>query len=195
MNTANSLTVLRLLLVPAFGYFLYMENYSLAVFLFLVAGFTDILDGHIARKYNMVTVFGKTADPIADKLMLITALILLSTQNIIVSPVAIIVVVKEVLMGIGMITLKKKNIVISASWYGKLATVIFYFAITASILVKRVEYLESSIVGLVSDISIFIAVLSTIFAFFMYCTKYYKITRKCHKEGSYVTNLRDDVHV
>jgi cardiolipin synthase len=94
LNVANALTVFRLLLVPVFGYFLYIENYPLAVLLFLCSGLTDILDGYIARKYKTVTAFGKLADPIADKIMLITALILLSTQNIIIFPVTIIVVVK-----------------------------------------------------------------------------------------------------
>jgi cardiolipin synthase len=178
LNAANVLTVFRLLLVPVFGYFLHMENYQLAVFLFLFSGLTDILDGYIARKYKMVTAFGKLADPIADKLMLITALILLSSQNIIFSPVTIIVAVKETLMGIGMIILKKRNIMISASWYGKLATVIFYFAITSFILVRRADFFKNSTTDLLINVLVIIAVLATLFAFFMYSLKYYKIIKK-----------------
>jgi cardiolipin synthase len=178
LNAANVLTVFRLLLVPVFGYFLHMENYQLAVFLFLFSGLTDILDGYIARKYKMVTAFGKLADPIADKLMLITALILLSSKNIIFSPVTIIVAVKETLMGIGMIILKKRNIMISASWYGKLATVIFYFAITSFILVRRADFFKNSTTDLLINVLVIIAVLATLFAFFMYSLKYYKIIKK-----------------
>jgi cardiolipin synthase len=178
LNAANVLTVFRLLLVPVFGYFLHMENYQLAVFLFLFSGLTDILDGYIARKYKMVTAFGKLADPIADKLMLITALILLSSKNIISSPVTIIVAVKETLMGIGMIILKKRNIMISASWYGKLATVIFYFAITSFILVRRADFFKNSTTDLLINVLVIIAVLATLFAFFMYSLKYYKIIKK-----------------
>jgi cardiolipin synthase len=178
LNAANVLTVFRLLLVPVFGYFLHMENYQLAVFLFLFSGLTDILDGYIARKYKMVTAFGKLADPIADKLMLITALILLSSQNIIFSPVTIIVAVKETLMGIGMIILKKRNIMISASWYGKLATVIFYFAITSFILVRRADFFKNSTTDLLINVLVIIVVLATLFAFFMYSLKYYKIIKK-----------------
>lgn len=178
MNIPNTLTVIRLLLIPVFGYFLFIQNYRLAILLFLISGLTDILDGYIARKYEMITSFGKLTDPIADKLMLITALILLSSQNIILSPVAIIVVAKELLMGIGMMILKKKNIVVSASWYGKLSTVLFYIAIISSIIVKKMEFFKNSTTDLLANIFIVIAVLLTLFAFLMYFMTYGKIIKR-----------------
>jgi len=84
-----------LFFIPFFGYYLYNERYTVAVILFLLAGVTDVLDGIIARKFNMVTSFGKLADPLADKLMQLTALTILTIQDIIPLPVLIIVVAKS----------------------------------------------------------------------------------------------------
>ncbi|WP_313561947.1 CDP-alcohol phosphatidyltransferase family protein, partial [Ruminiclostridium cellobioparum] len=68
-NIPNLLTLIRLLIVPVLGYFLYFEHYIPAMILFAFGGFTDVLDGYIARKYNLITKWGKVFDPLADKLM------------------------------------------------------------------------------------------------------------------------------
>lgn len=165
MNIPNILTAIRLLLIPVFGYYLYYEQYVIAVTLFILGGITDVLDGYIARKYNMITSFGKVADPIADKLMQVTALVLLTIQNVIPIVILIIVVAKEAFMIVGGILLyKKDNFVVSANWYGKLATVVFYLAIVLSIF--KVPY---------SIVFVYFAVLVTLFAFFMYSISYRKI--------------------
>lgn len=169
MNIPNILTIMRFLLIPFFAYFLYAQQYCVSIFLFLLGGLTDILDGYIARKFDLITSWGKLADPLADKLMQITALTLLTMQNKIPLFVLLIVIVKETFMGIGGVLLyKQKNYVVSANWYGKLATVVFYFAIVMSLF--KVPY---------NDILIFIAVIMTLFAFFMYLNNYIKI-RKLH---------------
>jgi cardiolipin synthase len=96
----------------------------------VLGGITDVLDGYIARKFNLITSFGKLADPLADKMMQITALVLLTMQQKIPAVILIIVIAKEAFMGAGSILLyKKENFVVSANWYGKLATVIFFVAI------------------------------------------------------------------
>ena len=78
MNLPNKLTVLRLILVPFYVFFLLMpiipHHYLIALVIFAVASYTDHLDGKIARKYNMITDFGKFADPLADKVMIVSAL-------------------------------------------------------------------------------------------------------------------------
>ncbi|HOA55264.1 MAG TPA: CDP-alcohol phosphatidyltransferase family protein, partial [Clostridiales bacterium] len=66
MNIPNILTILRFLLIPVFAYFLSSRNYLVAVLLFLAGGLTDVLDGYVARKYNLITSWGKIADPLAD---------------------------------------------------------------------------------------------------------------------------------
>ncbi|MBQ6856507.1 MAG: CDP-alcohol phosphatidyltransferase family protein, partial [Lachnospiraceae bacterium] len=83
MNLPNKLTILRVIMIPFFVGFLLYNNGSnllyryIATAIFLAASFTDFLDGHIARKYNLVTNFGKFMDPLADKLLVCSALICL----------------------------------------------------------------------------------------------------------------------
>lgn len=175
MNLPNLLTSLRFIIVPFFGYFLYREQYFSAVTLFIIGGITDVLDGYIARKLNMITSFGKLADPIADKFMQITALLFLTTQELIPIPVLIIVIAKEIFMGVGSILLyRKEKFIVSANWYGKMATVIFYFAIILTIVLKM-ESLKNYYTDVLINILIGVAVVSTLFAFFMYSLTFRKI--------------------
>lgn len=168
LNIPNIITSFRFILIPFFGYFLFMQQYGLAAFFFLLSGFSDILDGFLARKLNMITSWGKIADPVADKLMQITALVLLTMQLKIPPAIIIIVVAKEIFMGIGSILLyKKENFVVHANWYGKLATVIFYLAIAAIIMFDLEKPYNELVIG--------IALVSTLFAFFMYSLAYRKI--------------------
>jgi cardiolipin synthase len=170
VNIPNLLTILRFIIIPIFGYFLYIESYYIAFYLFLLGGLTDILDGFIARKFNLITSFGKLADPLADKLMQITALILLTMQQRIPSEILIIVIAKEVFMGVGSILLyKKEHFVVSANWYGKLSTVVFFLAIILTLF--DVKYGSINI----SSIAIAIALISNLFAFIMYSIAYRKI--------------------
>lgn len=167
MNIPNILTVLRFVLIPFFGYYLYYQQYHLAVVIFLLGGLTDVLDGYIARRFNLITSWGKLADPLADKLMQMTALILLTVHQSIPLYILIIVAAKEALMGLGSILLyKQDNYVVSSNWYGKTATVIFYLAIV--MVLFKVPY---------SNMFITIAVLATLFALIMYSRTYINVKK------------------
>ena len=170
LNIPNVITALRFVLVPIFGYYLFTQQFIIAGILFIVGGITDVLDGYIARRFNMITSWGKLADPLADKLMQITALIILTYLNRIPISILIVVTAKESFMALGSISLyaKEKHIV-SANWYGKLATVVFYFAVIGVILIGLEEPYSGLVVG--------IAVLPTLFAFFMYSLAYNKIKK------------------
>lgn len=175
MNIPNILTVVRFLIIPVFGYALYNEQYYISILLFTLGGITDILDGFIARRYNLVTSFGKLADPLADKLMQLTALVLLTMQRLVPIPFLVVVVAKEVFMGLGSITLyKKENVVVSANWYGKLATVVFYFVIVITILLKEFDIPNRNFY---IDVATGIAVAFALFAFVMYSLQYRKIRK------------------
>ncbi|MCX7711871.1 MAG: CDP-diacylglycerol--glycerol-3-phosphate 3-phosphatidyltransferase [Clostridia bacterium] len=175
MNIPNILTVMRFIIIPVFAYYLYMEQYYISVLLFTLGGITDILDGYIARKYNLITSFGKLADPLADKLMQLTAMVLLTMQGLMPMVFLIIVVAKEIFMVLGSISLyKKENFVVSANWYGKLATVIFYCVIVMAFLLKNFEVRHSAII---IDLATGIAVLFALYAFFMYSLEYRKIRK------------------
>lgn len=133
MNIPNALTTLRFILIPTylFVYFSKINNsFLFAMIIFFIAGATDVLDGYIARKYNMVTKWGTLLDPLADKLMILTVLFSLSYTNIIPHWVFYVVLIKEISMIIGGFTLfKKYETVVAAKYYGKAATVLFYVSI------------------------------------------------------------------
>jgi cardiolipin synthase len=142
-----------------------IENYHTSVILYVFAGLTDILDGQIARRFNIVTSFGKLADPVADKCMQISALVLLTIKNKIPPVFLIIVIAKEIFMIAGSVILyKKDNYVVSANWYGKMSTVIFFIAIIVTLF--NMPY---------NNIFVLIAVLANLFSFIMYTMEYRKI--------------------
>lgn len=178
MNIPNILTLIRFLLVPIFGYYLYNEQFAVAIVLFLSACITDILDGVIARKFNLITSFGKLADPLADKFIQLTALTILSIKNIIPLPVLIIVLAKEIFMILGSILIYKKvNFVVQANWYGKMSTVIFSFAIVMTIILHS-RILINMYNDILINIFVFVAVFSTLFSFFMYSMEFRKLTKR-----------------
>lgn len=134
MNLPNILTSIRFLLVPLFVYVFFNESQEsivYATYIFVLAGITDVLDGYLARKYNLITKWGQAMDPLADKLMLITVLICFTIKDYLPVLIIIIVGLKEILMILGGLFLyyKKDKIVVPANKFGKIATVNFYIAI------------------------------------------------------------------
>ena len=130
MNLPNKLTLLRFALVPVFMVFMYTSNpysYLIALIVFAVASFTDFLDGNIARKYNMVTDFGKFMDPLADKLLTTVALIYLCLNGMCHEVVICIVLAREfAVSGIRLIAAANPagSKVIAAGMMGKAKTVL-----------------------------------------------------------------------
>lgn len=169
MNLPNILTLFRFVLIPIFGYLMMKEGYVAAGVVFAIAGITDFLDGFIARKFKLVTDFGKIADPLADKLLQLTALTLLTYKGIIPTSFLMIVAAKEAFMGVGSILVyKKRNLVVQANWYGKLATIAFFIAILITIVLKMFfTDLETVI-----DVLVGAAIVITIFAMIMYIIEY-----------------------
>lgn len=134
MKIPNMLTLLRFALIPVFikVFFSGSPNYiTYALGIYLLAGVTDVLDGYIARKYNLITKWGQAMDPLADKLMLLTVIISFTMKGLFPIAVLIIVGLKEVMMVLGGIFLytRKGKVVIPANRYGKMATVLFYILI------------------------------------------------------------------
>ena len=129
MNLPNKLTLLRFLLVPVFMVFMYTGgtySYLIALIVFAVASFTDFLDGSIARKYNLVTDFGKFMDPLADKLLTTVALIYLCFNGMCHEIVICIVLAREfAVSGIRLVAAANPAVskVIAAGFMGKLKTV------------------------------------------------------------------------
>ena len=136
-HVPNALTILRFLFIPFIVLNIFMEEYILAFIFFTISGLTDIADGFIARKFNYISTFGKLMDPLADKLTQISALASLCITDIVPIWILVIVLFKEFFMISGASFLYGKDVVVYSKWYGKLATVLFYLAIVASLLVKQ----------------------------------------------------------
>ncbi len=142
----NILTTARLFLVPVFAYLvLGVKNLPAAAMIFVLSGLTDIVDGYIARHYNMSTNFGKVYDPFVDKLMQITALVCLSIAEILPFWLVLLVLCKEVTMIITGGILYLKKIVVSSHWYGKATTVILYTIVVVMILWQNIPTLWTTI--------------------------------------------------
>lgn len=133
MNIPNLLTILRIFLVPIYllVFFSNLENrFLLAGLVFILAGISDVLDGKIARKYNLITKLGIVLDPIADKMMMFAVLISYTIGKIISPWILIAIGIKEIVMilGGGILYLYKGKQVVPSNIYGKIATVSFYAA-------------------------------------------------------------------
>ena len=140
MNLPNKLTLLRVLLVPFFVASLLWgqgQNQMLrvvALIIFIVASLTDMLDGQIARRYHLVTNFGKFMDPLADKLLVCSALICFVELRQISAVVVIIIIAREFVISGFRLVAADAGVVIAASWWGKLKTVAQMIAVILMIM-------------------------------------------------------------
>ena len=128
MNLPNKLTILRVILIPFFVVFMLFDitgaaDTWIALVIFCVASLTDMLDGKIARKYNLVTNFGKFMDPLADKLLVCTALICLTSMNRLNVIVVLVIIAREFIISGFRLVASDNGIVIAASYWGKFKTV------------------------------------------------------------------------
>lgn len=127
MNLPNKLTILRVLMIPFFVVFLLTDlggeaGKYIALALFILASLTDLLDGKIARKYNLVTNFGKFMDPLADKLLVCAAMICLVEMQKLASWIVIIIISREFIISGFRLIASDNGVVIAASYWGKFKT-------------------------------------------------------------------------
>ena len=126
MNLPNKLTMFRVRLIPFFVVFLLVDitpvDKWIALAIFIVASLTDLLDGKIARKYNLVTNFGKFMDPLADKLLVCSALICLVALNRVPAWIVIVIIAREFIISGFRLIASDNGVVIAASYWGKFKT-------------------------------------------------------------------------
>ena len=120
MNLPNKLSVLRVLCIPAITVLLYMNDDTcriIAGVLFIIGSLTDLLDGKIARKYNLVTDFGKFIDPVADKLLVLTTLVMLIHCGLMEAWVVIIILCRELAVdGLRMVAVGQGKVIAAGPW-------------------------------------------------------------------------------
>ncbi len=163
MNLPNKLTMLRVILIPVFLLVLFLApapmNRYISVAIFIVASLTDFLDGYLARKWNLVSNFGKFMDPLADKLLVMAALVSMVQLGDLASWVVIIILAREFAIT-GFRTLAMEaNIVMAASWWGKVKTTVQMLMIILVLLdlpFAGVSIIEKLFIGL----AVFFTILS-----------------------------------
>lgn len=174
MNLPNKLTVLRICMIPFFVAALLYENGAdqmmrmIANVIFITASLTDLLDGKIARKYGLVTNFGKFMDPLADKLLVCSALICLIQLGQLPAWVVIVIISREFIISGFRLVAADNGIVIAASYWGKFKTV---FQMTAVVLL----IFNFPALSVVTDAVLWIAVILTIVSLVDYVSKNIKV--------------------
>ena len=173
MNLPNKLTIVRVCLIPFFVAALLFDhgnNYTMRIVanvLFIIASLTDLFDGKIARKYNMVTNFGKFMDPLADKLLVCSALICLIELGQLPAWVVIVIISREFIISGFRLVAADNGVVIAASYWGKFKT---FQMIAVILLIFDIPALR-----MVANITVVIAVALTIISLVDYVAKNYKI--------------------
>lgn len=174
MNTANRITLVRIAMIPLFLFFFLTDlvPYSsyIAVALFIIAAATDSVDGHVARKYNQITDFGKFIDPLADKILVVSALVGM-VQFGQISAVAVIIIIAREFMVTGLrIVAISSGQVIAAAASGKLKTVIQIVVI--AIVMAAQDFLGTvPYLGAILECLIWLMVLITVYSGVEYMVK------------------------
>lgn len=183
MNLANKLTIFRVILVPIMVIIPFFNiqgeilgipyTYWLVNFIFCIASLTDKLDGYIARSRNQITTFGKFLDPIADKILVLAAMLILVEMNKLPSWIPIIVITREfVVSGYRLVAVTKGGDVIAASFWGKLKTVTQMIAVILAFLDVNAyaAFINTQLTGfslvlnIFATVMMFISVIATIFS-------------------------------
>ena len=170
MNLPNKLTILRVIMVPFFVLFMLTDiggsaNKWIALVLFVIASLTDLLDGKIARKYNLVTNFGKFMDPLADKLLVCSAMICLIEMNKLSAWIVIVIISREFIISGFRLVASDNGVVIAASYWGKFKTV-FQMAMIIVLIADL-----GGMFAVIGDILVWIALALTVISLIDYVVK------------------------
>lgn len=170
MNLPNKITLTRVFMIPLYLIFMLVEGIPygrlIAAIVFTLAAISDAVDGYIARKQNLVTNFGKFMDPIADKLLVCSALICFVEASQMPSWIAIIIISREFIIGGFRLIASDNNVVLAASWWGKIKTNV---QIIMSILLTL--DLNYPIINVLEIISMYLALALTVISLVDYMYK------------------------
>ncbi|MCX7982106.1 MAG: CDP-diacylglycerol--glycerol-3-phosphate 3-phosphatidyltransferase [Syntrophales bacterium] len=174
INLPNAITMLRILIIPVLFFLLLSPNqfWSLVLaFIFILASLTDLLDGYLARKYHLVTTMGKFLDPIADKLVINTAMILMIPIGRIPAWVVAIIIIRDFIVdGIRTIA-TSEGVIIQASKWGKKKTLCQVFAVSALMIHYPFLGADAHVVG---TVLLFLALILSIYSGLEYLIKFLK---------------------
>ena len=154
MNLPNKLTLLRIILIPVCLLLWALGQAVAAAAVFALAAATDFLDGFIARKYHLVTVFGKFADPVADKILVLTALIFLTADGRVPAWAVCVVAARELMVDGLRLVSAGKGTVIAAGWLGKIKTNTQYACVLAAMLLEKDHWVTLALAILMSVMTV-----------------------------------------
>lgn len=167
MNLPNKLTIARVIMIPFFLVFLMTDFFEaaryVALSIFIIASLTDMLDGKIARKYNLVTNFGKFMDPLADKLLVCSAMIAFTGMGIMPAWIVIIIIAREFIISGFRLIAAEKNVVIAAGMSGKIKTTVQM--IMCCLLIARLPF---NFMRYVEQVFIYAALVLTVYSLIVY---------------------------
>ncbi len=168
MNLPNKLTMFRVILIPFFVVFMLVDITAfdkwIALAIFIIASLTDLLDGKIARKYNLVTNFGKFMDPLADKLLVCSALICLVAITKIPAWIVIVIIAREFIISGFRLIASDNGVVIAASYWGKFKT-------TFQMVMICLMIADIAAISLVTTIVMWVALVLTVVSLVDYLIK------------------------
>lgn len=170
INVPNALSLFRIVLIGPFVYYFLHDQILPAAICLVLSGLSDMFDGMIARKFNQITELGKMLDPVADKLTQGTVAVCLAIEQPVLIPLLAIFILKELLMLVAgtFLVLKKKKRPTASKWYGKVATILFYFSFVVIVAMKGFFQAE--------NLAVTITLLSVTAAFMIYAfIQYVKI--------------------
>lgn len=176
MNLPNKITMLRIILIPFFVFFMLTDfvPYSkyIAVAIFIIASLTDTLDGYLARKYNLVSNFGKFVDPLADKLLVCSALVCFVAlpDNPMPAWGVIVIISRDFIISGFRLVASDAGVVIAASWWGKIKTVV---QMLMSILL--IVNFEGKVIDIIEYVFIYAAIVLTVVSLVDYLWKNWKV--------------------
>ena len=178
MNIANKITLVRIFLVPVFVLFMLTDfteyNSLIAFIVFVIATITDKIDGTIARKMNLVTVFGKFLDPIADKLLVSSALICLTADGTLPAWITIVIIGREFIISAFRLVCADTGKTVAATWWGKSKTIAQM--VTIIVLLLNIPQL-----AILETILIYVSLALTIISLVDYFVKNINVLKECSK--------------
>lgn len=170
MNLPNKITIFRIVLIPVFLIFMLVEGIPygkyIAAAVFIIAALTDALDGYIARKYNLISNFGKFMDPLADKLLVSSALICFVELKLLAAWIVVVIIAREFIISGFRLVASDRGVVIAASWWGKIKTNVQM--IMSVMLIINLDY---TIINVLELIFIYLSIIFTVVSLIDYMVK------------------------
>jgi CDP-diacylglycerol---glycerol-3-phosphate 3-phosphatidyltransferase len=179
MNLPNKITIFRVCMIPIFLIFMLVSSIPggryIAAAIFIIAALSDLLDGYIARKHNLVTNFGKFMDPLADKLLVSSALICLVELELLPAWIVIIIIAREFIISGFRLIASDNGVVIAAGWWGKLKTVVQM--VMSIMLIINLDY---TFINILEQIAVYLASALTVISLIDYMIKNKNILKETH---------------